>query len=74
VVGWILLIPVLLVVAAILAFGAAKTWRLIDWRNVGTAGIAEVKAVPIRGAVQYIFIRGYDRRKPAVQAALLSAG
>jgi pimeloyl-ACP methyl ester carboxylesterase len=65
-VGWTLLTPVLLVAAAILAFGAAKTWRRIDWGHVGTAGIAEVKAVPIRGAVQYVFIRGYDRKKPVL--------
>ena len=38
----------------------------MDWRNVGQSGIAEVVAVPIRDAVQYVFIRGYDRRKPVL--------
>jgi hypothetical protein len=60
----ILLAPFAIVAVAILAFCVIKTWRLLDWRNVGQAGIAEVVAVPIRGAVQYVFIRGYDRRKP----------
>jgi pimeloyl-ACP methyl ester carboxylesterase len=60
------LILTFLLAATIVAFGAAKTWRLIDWRNVGSAGIAQVEAVPIRGAVQYVFIRGYDRSKPVL--------
>jgi pimeloyl-ACP methyl ester carboxylesterase len=62
----ILLAPFAIVAVAILAFCVIKTWRLLDWRNVGQAGIAEVVAVPIRGAVQYVFIRGYDRRKPVL--------
>lgn len=62
----VLLAPLIVVLATILAYCVIKTWRLLDWRNVGQQGIAEVVPVPIRGAVQYIFIRGYDRRKPVL--------
>lgn len=62
----VLLFLISIVLALVLAFCVMKTWRLLDWRNVGAAGIAEVVAVPIRGAVQYVFIRGYDRRKPVL--------
>lgn len=56
----------IVVLATILAYCVIKTWRWLDWRNVGELGVAEVVPVPIRGAVQYVFIRGYDRRKPVL--------
>ena len=48
----VLLFLISIVLALVLAFCVMKTWRLLDWRNVGAAGIVEVVAVPSRGLVR----------------------
>lgn len=62
----IALAPLLVGLLVFLFLYAVKIAKWVDWRAAGREGVATVKAVPIRGAEQYLFIRGHDRSKPVL--------
>lgn len=47
-----------------LIFAAAKMWRNREYMAVGSNGIVVTETVTIRGTTQYLFVRGYDHKKP----------